>query len=358
MKIWPPHRLYGPSKPPPGRVETRGGKKLNREPPPLPRIPFSLHRRISFAYLVCSPSRRRKWCQWITLAILIAGTALGLSILIAYLVIAHQTPTHYAFVAIASGRDEAQPQQGGSTPSPPAPAIEPNTAVPDSLLKSSSSSSSSSSPSSADDSGPILRSAPPLPTWNLDGRPFQFVGANANDLASLTMINPPLHATRSGLTGRELVRDMVKGAAEARLNVLRLWATDVEGEPPQQISPGVYDPDLLDGLDFSIYMAQEFGMRVILCLVDNWSLDRQIDWADEAAGRIVVVSQYKIRFGGGGVVTRVRVRVRVRVTEILPFLFLLGSPTPPPSPSAPPKTHNGQPHAQWTTMSSPFHVPG
>ena len=46
----------------------------------------------------------------------------------------------------------------------------------------------------------------------------------------------------------------------------------------------LYDNSVLSGLDYAIYAAREFDIKVILCLYDNWSLDRVIDWADEAAG--------------------------------------------------------------------------
>ncbi|XP_078435205.1 mannan endo-1,4-beta-mannosidase 5-like [Wolffia australiana] len=93
----------------------------------------------------------------------------------------------------------------------------------------------------------------------VDGAPFLFNGFNAYWL---------LHVAAEP-SERSKVSDVLGGAA-AGLGVCRTWAFSDGGDKALQISPGVYDESVFQGLDFVISEAGKKGIRLILSLVNNF----------------------------------------------------------------------------------------
>ncbi|MQM21453.1 hypothetical protein Taro_054494 [Colocasia esculenta] len=87
---------------------------------------------------------------------------------------------------------------------------------------------------------------------------------------------------------RALVREMLRRGRAMGMDVCRTWAFNDGGEGSAlQISPGRFNEQVFQALDYVIYEARRNGVRLILCLVNN--LDafggkaQYVRWA-EAAG--------------------------------------------------------------------------
>lgn len=74
------------------------------------------------------------------------------------------------------------------------------------------------------------------------------------------------------------------------LNLARTWAFSDGGDRPLQSSPGVYQEDMFQGLDFVVAEARRHGIYLLLCLTNNFDdfggKRQYIQWAreDAAAG--------------------------------------------------------------------------
>ncbi len=106
----------------------------------------------------------------------------------------------------------------------------------------------------------------------LDGKPFRFAGANAYYL--MTYATGPDHSRAS-------VDEDIRDAAAMQLKVLRTWAfndsitgadscTGLTNWHPLQVYPRVYRDSSLAGLDYTLAKCDEYGIRVILVLTNNW----------------------------------------------------------------------------------------
>ncbi|RCV40071.1 hypothetical protein SETIT_9G021900v2 [Setaria italica] len=75
-------------------------------------------------------------------------------------------------------------------------------------------------------------------------------------------------------------------ASDHGLNLARTWAFSDGGETPLQVSPGVYDEAMFQGLDFVIAEARRHGIYLLLCLVNNFhdfgGKRQYVAWAREA----------------------------------------------------------------------------
>uniref|UniRef100_M1B8N7 mannan endo-1,4-beta-mannosidase n=1 Tax=Solanum tuberosum TaxID=4113 RepID=M1B8N7_SOLTU len=72
-------------------------------------------------------------------------------------------------------------------------------------------------------------------------------------------------------TERYKVTEVLKDASVAGLSVCRTWAFSDGGDRALQISPGVYDERVFQGLDFVIAEAKKYGVRLILSFVNQWN---------------------------------------------------------------------------------------
>ncbi|XP_016458831.1 mannan endo-1,4-beta-mannosidase 5-like [Nicotiana tabacum] len=94
----------------------------------------------------------------------------------------------------------------------------------------------------------------------LNGSPFLFNGFNSYWL---------MHVAADP-TERYKVSEVFQEASAASLSVCRTWAFSDGGDTALQISPGVYDERVFQGLDFVISEAKKYGIRLILSFVNNY----------------------------------------------------------------------------------------
>ncbi|RVW60076.1 Mannan endo-1,4-beta-mannosidase 5 [Vitis vinifera] len=114
----------------------------------------------------------------------------------------------------------------------------------------------------------------------LNGSPFFFNGFN-----SYWMMNVATDPSQ-----RSKVSDVFSQAAAARLSVCRTWAFNDGGTQALQISPGVYDERVFQGLDFVISEARKNGVRLILSLSNNYKdfggRPQYVSWARNAGAPV------------------------------------------------------------------------
>ncbi|WMV07223.1 hypothetical protein MTR67_000608 [Solanum verrucosum] len=94
----------------------------------------------------------------------------------------------------------------------------------------------------------------------LEGKPFYLDGFNSYWL--MYMASDP--STRNKVT------NIFQQASKYKMNVARTWAFADGGSKPLQSAPGVYNEQMFQGLDFVISEAKNYGIHLILSLVDNF----------------------------------------------------------------------------------------
>ncbi|XP_009760858.1 mannan endo-1,4-beta-mannosidase 1 [Nicotiana tabacum] len=116
--------------------------------------------------------------------------------------------------------------------------------------------------------------------FELNGLPFLFNGFNSYWL---------MHVAAEP-SERYKVTEVLKDASAAGLSVCRTWAFSDGGDRALQISPGVYDERVFQGLDFVISEAKKYGVRLILSFVNNWNdfggKAQYAQWARNAGAQI------------------------------------------------------------------------
>ncbi|KAK4341202.1 hypothetical protein RND71_039703 [Anisodus tanguticus] len=114
----------------------------------------------------------------------------------------------------------------------------------------------------------------------LKGSPFLFNGFNSYWLMRVA----------ADPSERHKVSEVFQEASAARLTLCRTWAFSDGGDAALQISPGVYDEFVFQGLDFVISEARKYGIRLILSLVNNYNdfggRPQYAQWARNAGVRI------------------------------------------------------------------------
>ncbi|XP_034677432.1 mannan endo-1,4-beta-mannosidase 5-like [Vitis riparia] len=114
----------------------------------------------------------------------------------------------------------------------------------------------------------------------LNGSPFFFNGFN-----SYWMMNVAADPSQ-----RSKVSDVFSQATATRLSVCRTWAFNDGGTQALQISPGVYDERVFQGLDFVISEARKNGVRLILSLSNNYKdfggRPQYVSWARNAGAPV------------------------------------------------------------------------
>lgn len=82
------------------------------------------------------------------------------------------------------------------------------------------------------------------------------------------------------------VSEVFQQAASVGLTVGRTWAFNDGGWRALQKSPGVYDEDVFQALDFVISEARNYGIRLILSLSNNWDAfggkSQYLQWGNSA----------------------------------------------------------------------------
>ncbi|KAK6939480.1 Glycoside hydrolase, family 5 [Dillenia turbinata] len=107
----------------------------------------------------------------------------------------------------------------------------------------------------------------------LNGSPFYANGFNAYWLMYIA----------SDPSQRNKVSSAFQQASSLGLTVARTWAFSDGGYSPLQYSPGSYNEQMFQGLDFVISEARRFGVKLILSLVNNYDnlggKQQYVDWA-------------------------------------------------------------------------------
>jgi len=98
-----------------------------------------------------------------------------------------------------------------------------------------------------------------------------------------------VYAADAGL--RYAVDEVMEETNAMGMTVMRTWAFNDGASQwnALQISPGVYDETVFQGLDYVLYKADQEGIRLILPLVNNWDdyggMNQYVAWADSAYTR-------------------------------------------------------------------------
>ncbi|ONK69260.1 uncharacterized protein A4U43_C05F21000 [Asparagus officinalis] len=88
----------------------------------------------------------------------------------------------------------------------------------------------------------------------------------------------------------ELVKEMMRRGKAMGMTVCRTWAFNDGGPNALQISPGVFDERIFQGLDYVIYEARRNNIRLILSLVNNLNAfggkAQYVKWAKAAGANV------------------------------------------------------------------------
>ncbi|KAI4331891.1 hypothetical protein L6164_016841 [Bauhinia variegata] len=112
--------------------------------------------------------------------------------------------------------------------------------------------------------------------FELNGSPFLFNGFN-----SYWMMHVATDPKQ-----RDKVSNVFREASASGLTVCRTWAFSDGGDQALQVSPGVYDEQVLQALDFVVAEAKKYRVRLILSLVNNYNdfggRPQYVQWAKTA----------------------------------------------------------------------------
>ncbi|KAK4490313.1 hypothetical protein RD792_000980 [Penstemon davidsonii] len=107
----------------------------------------------------------------------------------------------------------------------------------------------------------------------LNGSPFYANGFNAYWLMHIA----------SDLSQRNKITSAFQEASNHGLIISRTWAFKDGGYSPLQYSPGFYNEQMFQGLDFVICEARKYGIKLILSLVNNYEdyggKKQYVNWA-------------------------------------------------------------------------------
>ncbi|KAJ7966781.1 Mannan endo-1,4-beta-mannosidase-like protein [Quillaja saponaria] len=107
----------------------------------------------------------------------------------------------------------------------------------------------------------------------LNGSPYYANGFNAYWLMYMA----------SQSSQRDKVSSAFQQAADHGLNIARTWAFSDGGDIPLQYSPGSYNEQMFQGLDFVLSEARKHGIKLVLSLVNNYESlggkKQYVDWA-------------------------------------------------------------------------------
>lgn len=107
----------------------------------------------------------------------------------------------------------------------------------------------------------------------LNGSPYYANGFNAYWLMYLA----------SDPSQRNKISSVFQQASNHGLNIARTWAFSDGGYQPLQYSPGSYNDQMFQGLDFAIAEARKYGIKMVLSLVNNYEnmggKKQYVEWA-------------------------------------------------------------------------------
>ncbi|XP_020218559.1 mannan endo-1,4-beta-mannosidase 7 [Cajanus cajan] len=107
----------------------------------------------------------------------------------------------------------------------------------------------------------------------LNGSPYYANGFNAYWLMYIA----------SDPSQRNKVSSAFQEASNHGLNIARTWAFSDGGYNPLQYSPGSYNEQMFQGLDFAIAEARKYGIKLVLSLVNNYEnmggKKQYVEWA-------------------------------------------------------------------------------
>ncbi|XP_020868090.1 LOW QUALITY PROTEIN: mannan endo-1,4-beta-mannosidase 1 [Arabidopsis lyrata subsp. lyrata] len=90
-------------------------------------------------------------------------------------------------------------------------------------------------------------------------------------------------AADTAAKGRGIVTTALRQASAVGMNVARIWGFNEGDYIPLQISPGSYSEDVFKGLDFVVYEAGRFKIKLIISLVNNYEdyggRKKYVEWA-------------------------------------------------------------------------------
>ena len=99
-------------------------------------------------------------------------------------------------------------------------------------------------------------------------------------------VGPP--ARHLPLDGREHMVRVMNAAVESGLKVVRIWMHTITKGYQVQTSPGVWNEELLRGLDWYLSEARKRQIRVTLVLADYWyelGVQQYVDWSSTAKSK-------------------------------------------------------------------------
>jgi mannan endo-1,4-beta-mannosidase len=112
--------------------------------------------------------------------------------------------------------------------------------------------------------------------FSVNGKPLFVNGFNSYWLMTVA----------TDLTQRNKVTSVFEQAAAHRLNVARTWAFNDGQYKALQTFPGVYDEQVFQALDFVVFQANKYGLRLILSLANNYvnfgGKAQYVQWARNA----------------------------------------------------------------------------
>lgn len=107
----------------------------------------------------------------------------------------------------------------------------------------------------------------------LNGSPYYANGFNAYWMMYIA----------SDSSQRDKVSSAFQEATKNGLTIARTWAFSDGGNTPLQYSPGSYNEQMFQGLDFVVSEARKYGIKLVLSLVNNYEdyggKKQYVDWA-------------------------------------------------------------------------------
>jgi mannan endo-1,4-beta-mannosidase len=109
--------------------------------------------------------------------------------------------------------------------------------------------------------------------FNINTSPPCCSGANVWELVEAAAGAPKLNGASIpiGMTGPELVRNVMTTIKDAGLNTVRLWAHSVNPEYELMRGPGEFNENIFRGLDLVMEEARRAGLKVNLAFGSQWT---------------------------------------------------------------------------------------
>ncbi len=134
----------------------------------------------------------------------------------------------------------------------------------------------------------------------LDGHPYRYAGTNF-------WYGPILGSPGKG-GDRERLKTELDSLKALGIDNLRIlaggegsYSRPCQIEPSLQTSPGVYDPDLLEGLDYLLAELERRSMRAVIYLTNSWEwsggFGTYLEWAGHGKAPLPSIDGYKTYVG-------------------------------------------------------------